>query len=155
LLRSQFPGQHWRISIVRLKIVTHLRFHFIEALLPSPGSRTNIDWSVISFAWHIGMVDLGFTIIPQCGEGFQARVRASAPREGVPDVDAGDTEKIAEAYMRYSWLIGLLGPATCLPTWMSPTAAILSTKTPSGSWRYGAAWDARPSALISIPRLSL
>jgi hypothetical protein len=56
------------------------------------------------------MVDLGFTIIGQSDENFHARVRAGAPRGGVPDVAAADAEEIAEAYMRYSCLIGIAQP---------------------------------------------
>ena len=56
------------------------------------------------------MVDLGFTIIHPCDEHFQARIRDSAPRDGVPDVAAAEAEEIAEAYMRYSCLIGITEP---------------------------------------------
>jgi hypothetical protein len=43
-------------------------------------------------------------------ENFYARVRSGAPCDGVPDVAAAEAEEIAEAYMRYSFLIGIAEP---------------------------------------------
>jgi hypothetical protein len=67
------------------------------------------------------MVDLGFTIIRPCDEDFQARIRDSAPRDGVPDVAAADAEEIAEAYMRYACLIGITQPCdeAGMAAWMT------------------------------------
>lgn len=56
------------------------------------------------------MVDLGFTIIHQSDKNFYARIRAGAPRDGVPDVGAAEAAAIAEAYIRYARLIGIAEP---------------------------------------------
>src|ERR1700691_1252457 len=56
------------------------------------------------------MVDLGFTIMRQCDETFYERIRAGAPCEGVPDVVAAEAEAIAEAYMRYGYVVGITEP---------------------------------------------
>jgi hypothetical protein len=71
------------------------------------------------------MVDLGFTIIRQSDDDFYGRIRAEAPRNGVPDIAAADAEKIAEAYMRYSYLIGILEPCDDAGTaiWMTDVLA--------------------------------
>ena len=55
-------------------------------------------------------MDLGFTIVHQSDENFYARIRAAAPCDGVPDVAAAEAEEVAEAYVRYSCLIGIAQP---------------------------------------------
>jgi hypothetical protein len=71
------------------------------------------------------MVDLGFAIIRQSDDDFHARIRAEAPRNGVPDIVAADAEEIAEAYMRYSYLIGITEPCddAGTATWMTDVLA--------------------------------
>jgi hypothetical protein len=71
------------------------------------------------------MVDLGFTIIRQSDDDLHARIRAGAPAEGVADVAAAEAEAIAEAYMRYGYLIGITEPCDDAETavWMSDVLA--------------------------------
>jgi hypothetical protein len=80
---------------------------------------------LIPLRGQIVMMDLGFTIMHQCDETFYQRIRASAPAERVPDVAAAEAEAIAEAYMRYSYLIGITEPCDEAETeiWMSDVLA--------------------------------
>jgi hypothetical protein len=90
-----------------------------------PAAKPIYSALLVPLRGYIGMVDLGFTIIRQSDDDFHARIRAEAPRNGVPDIAAADAEKIAEAYMRYSYLIGILEPCNDAgtATWMTDVLA--------------------------------
>jgi hypothetical protein len=83
---------------------------FVKSFCFLPAAKPIYSALLVPLRGYIGMVDLGFTIIRKFDDDFHARIRAEAPRNGVPDIAAADAEKIAEAYMRYSYLIGILEP---------------------------------------------
>ena len=55
------------------------------------------------------VIDLGFTIVPR-DPAFFDRIEAFAPRSRIPLVSELDAERLAEAYHRYAFLIGVSEP---------------------------------------------